>query len=173
MTWAFETLKPTPSDTPPSRSHLSKQLHKDRLNTEMYAPKCTILRPLHLQARRLTPNWRYVYTVPVEAWEYSLLGAHLSNIFLRIYLFIMYTVFCLHVYLQASRGHHISLQVVVSHHVVAGNWTHGLWQSSQCSQLLSHSPTPYLTFTKPRFSTKHCKTKSEKGKASQTSTPLF
>ncbi|CAO2588244.1 hypothetical protein LEMLEM_LOCUS4879 [Lemmus lemmus] len=41
-------------------------------------------------------------------------------IFLRGF-FIMYTVFCLHVCLQARRGHQISLQMVVSHHVVAGN----------------------------------------------------
>jgi hypothetical protein len=25
------------------------------------------------------------------------------------------------------------LQMVVSHHVVAGNWTQDLWKSSQCS----------------------------------------
>ena len=44
--------------------------------------------------------------------------------FLKIYLLVilvMYTVSCLHVSLPARRGHQISLQMVVSHHVVAGN----------------------------------------------------
>jgi hypothetical protein len=36
-------------------------------------------------------------------------------------LFIMHTAFWLKVHLQASRGHQIPLQMVVSHHVVAGN----------------------------------------------------
>jgi len=36
-------------------------------------------------------------------------------------LFIMYTAFCLHIHLYTRRGHPISLQMVVSHHVVAGN----------------------------------------------------
>ena len=47
----------------------------------------------------------------------------------------------------ATRGHQISLQVVVSHHVVAGIWTQDLWKSSQCSYPLSHlasPPTPIL-----------------------------
>ena len=43
------------------------------------------------------------------------------SFFLTVYLFIMYTIFCLHVCLQARRGHQTSLQMAVSHHVVAGN----------------------------------------------------
>ena len=31
------------------------------------------------------------------------------------------------------RGHQIPLQIAVSHHVVAGNWTQDLWKNSQCS----------------------------------------
>jgi hypothetical protein len=31
------------------------------------------------------------------------------------------------------RGHQIPLQVVVSHYLVAGNWTQDLWKCSQCS----------------------------------------
>ena len=38
---------------------------------------------------------------------------------LKIYLFIIYTTFCLHVCLHARGGRQISLQMVVSHHVVA------------------------------------------------------
>ena len=44
-----------------------------------------------------------------------------KNIYLFIYLFIMYTIVYLYICLQARRGHQTSLQMVVSHHVVAGN----------------------------------------------------
>ena len=55
-------------------------------------------------------------------------------IYLFIYfLFILYTVFCLHVWLQARRGYQISLQMVVSHYVVTGNCTQDLWKNSQSS----------------------------------------
>jgi hypothetical protein len=39
--------------------------------------------------------------------------------------------------------------MVVSHHVVAGNWTQDLRKSSQCSYLLNHltSPQPVLLTT--------------------------
>jgi hypothetical protein len=30
------------------------------------------------------------------------------------------------------------LQMVVRHHMVAGNWTQDLWKSSQCTQPLSY-----------------------------------
>jgi hypothetical protein len=40
------------------------------------------------------------------------------------------------------RGHQISLQVVVSHHMVAGIWIPDLRKSSQCSYLLSHLSSP-------------------------------
>jgi hypothetical protein len=38
--------------------------------------------------------------------------------------------------------------MVVSHHVVAGNWTHDLWENSQCSWLLRRlaSPRPSSEF---------------------------
>jgi hypothetical protein len=37
------------------------------------------------------------------------------------------------VFRHTRRGCQISLQMVVSHHVVAGIWTQDLWKSSQCS----------------------------------------
>jgi hypothetical protein len=36
--------------------------------------------------------------------------------------------------------------MVVSHHVVAGNWTQDLWKSSQCSSPLSHLFSPWVQF---------------------------
>jgi hypothetical protein len=41
--------------------------------------------------------------------------------FVKVNLFIMYTLFCLHVCLQARRGDQIPLQIVMRYHVVAGN----------------------------------------------------
>jgi hypothetical protein len=67
-------------------------------------------------------------------------------IYLFIYLFICkYTVAD---FRHSRKGRQISLQMVVSHHMVAGIWTHDLWKSSQCSYLLSHltSPTPDFLF---------------------------
>jgi hypothetical protein len=46
---------------------------------------------------------------------------------------------------HTRRGHQIPLQMVVSHHVVAGNWTQNLWKSSQCSNLQSHLSSPDQT----------------------------
>jgi hypothetical protein len=42
------------------------------------------------------------------------------------------------VFRHTRRGHQISLQVIVSHHVVAGIWIQDLWNSSQCSYPLSY-----------------------------------
>jgi hypothetical protein len=44
------------------------------------------------------------------------------------------------------RGRQISLQMVVSHRVVAGIWTQDLRKSSQCSQPLSHLSSPTSCF---------------------------
>ena len=56
----------------------------------------------------------------------------------------MYTVA---VFRHTRRGHQISLQMVVSHHV-AGMWTQDLRKSSQFSQPLSH---PYFSKLKSPF----------------------
>jgi hypothetical protein len=58
-----------------------------------------------------------------------------------IYLFYVceYTVA---VFRHARRGHQISLQIIVRHHVVAGNWTQDLQKSSQCTWPLGHLSSP-------------------------------
>jgi hypothetical protein len=65
--------------------------------------------------------------------QHASLSLSLSSkdfIYLFIYSFIVYehTVFR-----YPRRGHWIPLQMVVSHHVVAGNWTQEFWKGSQCS----------------------------------------
>ena len=51
----------------------------------------------------------------------------LSCIFVKIYLFIL----C--IFRHTRRGHQISLQMVIIHHVVARNLTQDIWKSSWCS----------------------------------------
>jgi hypothetical protein len=75
--------------------------------------------------------------------------------FLKIYLFIIckYTVA---VFRHTRRGRQILLQVVVSHHMVAGIWTHDLQKSSRCFYQLSHltSPVSY-SWTVSYYATTH------------------
>jgi hypothetical protein len=52
-----------------------------------------------------------------------------SKIFLKIYLFILY----IYIALFRHTRRQTLLQMVVSHHVVAGNWTQELWKSSRRS----------------------------------------
>jgi len=42
-------------------------------------------------------------------------------------------IYTVAVFRHTRRGHQISLQMVVNHHVIAGIWTQDLWKSSQCS----------------------------------------
>jgi hypothetical protein len=48
-------------------------------------------------------------------------------------LYIIYMCVCVLCFMHIRRGHQIPLQMVVSYHLVAGNWTQDLWKSSQCS----------------------------------------
>ena len=50
--------------------------------------------------------------------------------FSKLYLFHSYK-YTVAVFRNARRGHQIPLQMVVSHHVVAENWTQDLWKSKQ------------------------------------------
>ena len=54
-------------------------------------------------------------------------------IFLKIYLFLFIWVHCSCLQTHSRRVHWVPLQIAVSHHVVAGNWTQDFWKSSQCS----------------------------------------
>jgi hypothetical protein len=57
-------------------------------------------------------------------------------------LFIIINKYIVAVFRCTIRGHQILLQMVVSHHVVAGIWTPDLRKSSQCSYPLSHLTSP-------------------------------
>ena len=61
--------------------------------------------------------------------------------FFFTYLFYVYE-YTVAVFRHTSSGHRIPLQIVVSHHVVAGNWTQDLWKSSWCSFPLSYLSSP-------------------------------
>jgi hypothetical protein len=51
-----------------------------------------------------------------------------------IYLLLFIQVHHSHLQTHTRRGHQIPWKMVVSHHVVAGNWTQDPWKSSQCSE---------------------------------------
>jgi hypothetical protein len=118
---------------------------------------------------------------------YICANIYIYNIYiLIIYLFIMYTASCL----PARRGHLISLQMVVSHHVVAQNWTQDLsvlnfwatplapihqfylgwvpWDKSNLC-LFRASPTSCLFFSTTWQATN---SKQEQTPAGRTATPL-
>jgi hypothetical protein len=68
-------------------------------------------------------------------------------------LFIIINKYTVAVFRHTKRGHQISLQVVVSHHMVAGIWTQDHQKSSQCSYPLSHlvSPINYIFMSEYRI----------------------
>jgi hypothetical protein len=59
--------------------------------------------------------------------------------------FIIIHKYTVAVFRCTRRGRQISW-VVVSHHVVAGNWTQDLWKSSWCSYPPSHLASPQVFF---------------------------
>ena len=67
------------------------------------------------------------------------------NISLKIYLFYVYEN-TIALFRHTRTGHQIPLQMVVNHHVVAGNWTHNLRKSIQCSYPQSHNSSPCTFF---------------------------
>jgi hypothetical protein len=75
-------------------------------------------------------SWAYPLIIDVNRGNCYEWGKKLC--FFKIYLFIIckYTVA---VFRHSRRGHRIILQMVVSHHVVTGNWTQNLRKSSQSS----------------------------------------
>jgi hypothetical protein len=61
-------------------------------------------------------------------------------------LFIIIHKYTVAAFRHTRRGHQIPLQMVVSHHVVAGIWTQDLQKSSQCSEPLNHLAAPICAF---------------------------
>ena len=47
-----------------------------------------------------------------------------------LFVYLMYDEYTVTVFRHSRRGHRIPLQMVVSHHVVAGNWTQDLWKGN-------------------------------------------
>jgi hypothetical protein len=79
------------------------------------------------------------------SWKYLKILEH--RFFKMIFykgLFYVYK-YTVAVFRHSRRGNRIPLQMVVSHPVVAGNWTQDLWKSTQCSYPLSHLSSPWST----------------------------
>jgi hypothetical protein len=68
-------------------------------------------------------------------------------------LFIIICKYTVAVFRHTRRGHQISLQMVMFHHVVAGIWTQDLGKSSQFSLPLSHLSNPLLIISKTKYHT--------------------
>ena len=62
----------------------------------------------------------------------------------RFYLFFYVYEYIVAVFRHTRRGHQIPLQMVMSHHVIAGYWTQDLRKKSQCSYPLSHFSSPFM-----------------------------
>lgn len=60
----------------------------------------------------------------------------------------------------SSRSQEIPLQMFVSHHVIAGDWTQELWKNRQCSYCWAISPVPSLHFESRQFTASWGKKKS-------------
>ena len=67
---------------------------------------------------------------------------------LKTYLFHLYE-YTVAVFRHTRKGHWIPLQMVVSHHVVAGNWTRDLWKSSLNHRAIS--PACIICSSKVRY----------------------
>jgi hypothetical protein len=102
------------------------QSHLHRPGTEMTGRSLCL-------ALKKSIVWRFKWCFLIFLALYNLnhLPTSCCINFLKIYLFYVYeytvTVF------RHTRRYRIPLQMVVSYHVVAGNWTRDLWKSSQCS----------------------------------------
>jgi hypothetical protein len=88
--------------------------------------------------------------LPCGCWESNpglleehpvlLLAKPLFTRFLKNVIYLFYVYECtIVVFRHTRRGHWIPLQMVVSHHVVAGNWIQDLWKSSQSVLLTSET----------------------------------
>ena len=75
-----------------------------------------------------------VYTWPLT---------HISNSFILV-LFLRF-ILCMYMHCRSlrhtRRGHRIPLQMIVSHHEVAGNWTQDLWKMEDQPVLLTTEPS--------------------------------
>jgi hypothetical protein len=71
-------------------------------------------------------------------------------LFFKELLILFYVlVYTVAVFRHTRRGHQIPLQMVVSHHVVAGNWTQDLWKSSSALNHWANFPAPLSWFLLP------------------------
>jgi hypothetical protein len=81
----------------------------------------------------LLPVWEQLAIPQKSMWTTNV---SLLLFFLKIYL-LLYVSDTVAVFRHTRRGHQISLQMVVSHHVVAGIWTQDLRKSRTSEEWLS------------------------------------
>jgi hypothetical protein len=103
-------------------------------------PLLLLLKQTLLLNLKLTNLARLTDTEPQESsclclFRAGIIGVYMCVVFLFVCLFI-YLMYVSTLLLSSDTpevGIWIPLQMVMSHHVVAGTWTQDLWKSSQCS----------------------------------------
>jgi len=97
-----------------------------------------------------SPSWEEVRVgAGAEAMEGCCLLACSSWLVQSAFFFFflnIYFIYYIWVHCSCLQIHQISLQMVVSHHVVAGNWTHDLWKSSRVLLTAEPSLQPQSAF---------------------------
>jgi hypothetical protein len=107
----------------------------------------TDFRPFHRPGKYYTTE---LHPLVLEMLDQSFLSFFFF--FLKIY-FINICKYTVAVFRHSRRGSQILLQMVVSHHVVAGIWTLDLWKSSRVLLLTEPSHQPDQSFLTPIFFT--------------------
>jgi hypothetical protein len=85
-------------------------------------------------------------------WEFVTLLT--SGFFFKRFIYSYYLYeYTIAIFRHTKRGYQIPLQMAVSHHVVAGNWTQDLWKSFNHWAISSAQPlASYLTLSSVRLS---------------------
>ena len=89
-------------------------------------------------------------SILVCSWDllWGLMLVSFCFVFFKDLLLIIICKYTLAVFRHTRRGRQIPLQMVVSHHVVAGIGTQDLWKNTQCSYPLSHLSSPEFSILK-------------------------
>jgi hypothetical protein len=89
----------------------------------------------------------FLPTEPSPPWLVCFISSFIYIYIYECFAFMYVCVSCVWlVPMAVRRGHRnpleLELEMIVSHHVGAGNQIQVLWKSSQCAYLLSHLPMP-------------------------------
>ena len=149
-----QTHKCVHMNTTHTEIHIQRHIHTEthiEIHTQSHRDTCTSTHTHTHTHTAYRDSWNLnppITRILFWSWNFILF------IFLKkMYLFIMYTVFCLSVCLLARRGHQISLQMAVSH--PCGCWELNSGLLEEQAMLLTAEPSlqpPFLSFLRHGFS---------------------